>query len=121
MAVYASITSTSFDSFLLQAAVVGPGNELGKPIDVNDAAEHIFGLVLMNDWSGMECPALIFQILPCLLFIIDLLRSCWMVQLEIFRLGNMCLLGLSLEKVLVQILVLPFYCSLYILRNQSLS
>ena len=38
---------------LLQAAVVGPGNELGKPIDVNDAADHIFGVVLMNDWSGM--------------------------------------------------------------------
>lgn len=37
---------------LIQAAVVGPGNELGKPIDVNNAADHIFGLVLMNDWSG---------------------------------------------------------------------
>lgn len=35
-----------------QAAVVGPGNELGKPIDVNNAADHIFGVVLMNDWSG---------------------------------------------------------------------
>lgn len=22
-------------------------------MDVNDAADHIFGLVLMNDWSGM--------------------------------------------------------------------
>lgn len=32
--------------------MVGPGNELGKPIDVNNAADHIFGLVLMNDWSG---------------------------------------------------------------------
>jgi fumarylacetoacetase len=32
--------------------VVGPGNELGKPIDINNAADHIFGLVLMNDWSG---------------------------------------------------------------------
>lgn len=31
---------------------MGPGNELGKPIDVNMAADHIFGLVLMNDWSG---------------------------------------------------------------------
>lgn len=37
---------------MLQAAVVGPGNELGKPIDVNNAADHIFGLVLLNDWSG---------------------------------------------------------------------
>lgn len=37
-----------------KAAVVGPGNELGKPINVNEAADHIFGLVLMNDWSGMH-------------------------------------------------------------------
>lgn len=36
----------------LQAAVVGTGNELGKPIDINEAEDHIFGLVLMNDWSG---------------------------------------------------------------------
>jgi hypothetical protein len=36
-----------------QAAIVGPGNELGKPIDINDAEEHIFGLTLMNDWSGI--------------------------------------------------------------------
>ena len=41
-----------FVLLIMQAAVVGPGNELGKPIDVDNAAEHIFGLVLMNDWSG---------------------------------------------------------------------
>lgn len=40
--------------YCFQAAIVGPGNELGKPIDVNKAADHIFGLVLMNDWSGMH-------------------------------------------------------------------
>lgn len=39
----------------LQAAVVGPGNDLGKPVDVNRAEDHIFGLVLMNDWSGNHC------------------------------------------------------------------
>jgi hypothetical protein len=44
----------SYDSsFFFEAAIVGPGNELGKPIDINDAEEHIFGLVLMNDWSGI--------------------------------------------------------------------
>lgn len=36
----------------MQAAVIGPGNDLGKPVDVNRAEDHIFGLVLMNDWSG---------------------------------------------------------------------
>jgi hypothetical protein len=35
-----------------QAAIVGPGNELGKPIGIDDAEDHIFGLVVMNDWSG---------------------------------------------------------------------
>ena len=46
-----------------QAAIVGPGNELGKPIDINDAEEHIFGLTLMNDWSGI----LFSTILICLI------------------------------------------------------
>jgi fumarylacetoacetase len=31
---------------------VGPGNELGEPLDINTADDHIFGMVLMNDWSG---------------------------------------------------------------------
>jgi len=36
-------------------AFVGVGNELGSRIDVNKAAEeHIFGLVLMNDWSARD-------------------------------------------------------------------
>lgn len=33
---------------------VGPGNELGTPIGVNDAPRHIFGLVLVNDWSARD-------------------------------------------------------------------
>ncbi|RLO01425.1 hypothetical protein DYB28_015748, partial [Aphanomyces astaci] len=32
----------------------GPANNLGDPIDINDAEKHIFGVVLMNDWSGMS-------------------------------------------------------------------
>jgi fumarylacetoacetase len=34
------------------AAVVGKTNELGKAVEIVDADEHIFGLVLVNDWSG---------------------------------------------------------------------
>lgn len=30
------------------------GNKLGDVIDVNEADEHIFGLVLMNDWSARD-------------------------------------------------------------------
>ncbi|KUL92554.1 hypothetical protein ZTR_02430 [Talaromyces verruculosus] len=33
---------------------VGVGNELGEQIDVNKAEEHIFGYVLMNDWSARD-------------------------------------------------------------------
>ncbi|XP_042481400.1 fumarylacetoacetase [Macadamia integrifolia] len=49
--------SLKLDFELEMAAVVGPGNELGKPIDVNEAADHIFGLVLMNDWSARDIQA----------------------------------------------------------------
>lgn len=34
------------------AWLIGPGNKHGDPINVDDAENHIFGLVLMNDWSG---------------------------------------------------------------------
>jgi fumarylacetoacetase len=33
---------------------VGPGNELGQPIDIARAEEHIFGLCLVNDWSARD-------------------------------------------------------------------
>lgn len=34
--------------------VGGKGNELGSPITMDRAHEHIFGLVLMNDWSARD-------------------------------------------------------------------
>jgi fumarylacetoacetase len=33
---------------------VGPGNELGKPIPIADAAKHIAGFCLLNDWSARD-------------------------------------------------------------------
>jgi fumarylacetoacetase len=33
---------------------VGPGNALGEPIPIDEAAEHIFGMVLVNDWSARD-------------------------------------------------------------------
>ena len=33
---------------------VGPGNRLGEPVPVEEAEEHIFGLVLVNDWSARD-------------------------------------------------------------------
>jgi len=32
----------------------GPGNKLGHPISMKDAEDHIFGLVVMNDWSARD-------------------------------------------------------------------
>lgn len=34
--------------------IVGAGNALGEPIDCNDAEQHIFGIVLLNDWSARD-------------------------------------------------------------------
>jgi fumarylacetoacetase len=33
---------------------VGQGNRLGEPISVTDAQQHLFGLVLVNDWSARD-------------------------------------------------------------------
>ena len=35
-----------------QGTIVGTGNKLGHPMTIEQAKESIFGLVLMNDWSG---------------------------------------------------------------------
>ena len=39
------------------AFVVGPGNALGEPIPVTRADEHIYGCVVMNDWSARDIQA----------------------------------------------------------------
>jgi fumarylacetoacetase len=33
---------------------IGPGNPLGLPIPVAEAAQHLFGMVLVNDWSARD-------------------------------------------------------------------
>ena len=42
------------DFELETAFVVGKGNHIGQPIAVDDAADHIFGMVLLNDWSARD-------------------------------------------------------------------
>ncbi|AKJ67327.1 fumarylacetoacetase [Pandoraea thiooxydans] len=34
--------------------IVGQGNALGEPIACEDAEQHIFGMVLLNDWSARD-------------------------------------------------------------------
>ncbi|MFT7816471.1 fumarylacetoacetase [Arapaima gigas] len=45
------------DFELEMAFFVGPGNKLGEPIPIEKAHEHIFGMVLMNDWSARDIQA----------------------------------------------------------------
>lgn len=45
------------DYELEMAFFTGPGNELGAPIDVKTAEDHIFGMVIMNDWSARDIQA----------------------------------------------------------------
>lgn len=42
------------DFELEMAFFTGPGNKLGEPITMETAHEHIFGMVLMNDWSARD-------------------------------------------------------------------
>src|SRR4029450_8324876 len=41
--------------------VVGPGNRLGAPIAIDKAENHLFGVVLLNDWSARDIQAWEYQ------------------------------------------------------------
>lgn len=46
--------SRTLDFELEMGFFIGPGNELGNPVPVHQAADHIFGMVLVNDWSARD-------------------------------------------------------------------
>ena len=46
--------SRKLDFELETAFVVGEGNALADPIPVGEAERHIFGMVLLNDWSARD-------------------------------------------------------------------
>jgi fumarylacetoacetase len=46
--------SRSVDFELEMGYFIGPGNALGRPIPIAAVEEHIFGLVLVNDWSARD-------------------------------------------------------------------
>ena len=63
--------------------VVGPGNALGKEISPRKAKEHIFGVVLLNDWSARDIQAWEYQPLgPFLGKSFATTVSPWIVTLE---------------------------------------
>jgi fumarylacetoacetase len=41
--------------------IAGTGNRLGRPIPIGDAHEHVFGAVLLNDWSARDVQAWEYQ------------------------------------------------------------
>ncbi|XP_045545422.1 fumarylacetoacetase [Salmo salar] len=49
--------SKQVDIELEMAFFVGGGNRLGEPIPIERAHQHIFGMVLMNDWSARDIQA----------------------------------------------------------------
>ncbi len=73
----------SLDYELEMAFFVGPGNDLGQPIPIGHAHEHIFGMVLMNDWSARDVQGWEYQPLgPFLAKNFCTSISPWVVMLE---------------------------------------
>ena len=46
--------SRLMDFELEMGSIIGYGNKLGSPIEINNAGDHIFGMVLVNDWSARD-------------------------------------------------------------------
>lgn len=53
--------STKLDIELEIGFITGAGNKLGEPIPIERARDHIFGLVLVNDWSARDIQAWEYQ------------------------------------------------------------
>lgn len=63
--------------------VVGPGTRMGETTSIEQAEDHIFGLVLLNDWSARDIQAWEYQPLgPFLAKSFATTISPWIVTLE---------------------------------------
>src|SRR5450432_433908 len=75
--------SRSLDFELETAFFIGPPNQLGEPVPIAEATDHIFGLVLMNDWSARDIQTWEYQPLgPFLAKNFCTSISPWVVMLE---------------------------------------
>jgi len=73
----------SLDYELEMAFLIGPGNLLGQAAPIDQALDHIFGFVLMNDWSARDIQAWEYQPLgPFLAKNFCTSISPWVVTLE---------------------------------------
>jgi len=75
--------SKSLDFELETAFFIGPRNSLGQPVSIDRAEDHIFGIVLMNDWSARDIQTWEYQPLgPFLAKNFCTSISPWVVTLE---------------------------------------
>jgi fumarylacetoacetase len=51
----------SLDYEVELGAFVGPGNSLGHPVPISAARAHLFGIVLLNDWSARDLQSWEYQ------------------------------------------------------------
>ena len=62
---------------------IGPGNDLGRPIDIDEAEGHVFGICLLNDWSARDIQGWEYQPLgPFLSKNFATSLSPWVVTME---------------------------------------
>ena len=75
--------SRRLDYELEVGALVGPGNAMGEPIPAEQAASHLFGVCLLNDWSARDIQTWEYQPLgPFLSKSFATSISPWVVTME---------------------------------------
>lgn len=55
------VPSRRLDFELEMGVWIGPGNALGQPIPISEAADHVAGFCLLNDWSARDIQAWEYQ------------------------------------------------------------
>ena len=75
--------SARLDYELELGALIGAGNALGEPIGIAQAESHLFGVLLLNDWSARDVQAWEYQPLgPFLAKNFASTLSPWVVTME---------------------------------------
>ncbi len=79
--VYAPSRALDYESEI--GCFVGPGNQLGQPVPLEQAEDHLFGLCLVNDWSARDVQTWEYQPLgPFLAKSFATTISPWVVTFE---------------------------------------
>ena len=79
--VYAPSRALDYESEI--GCFVGPGNQLGQPVPLGQAEDHLFGLCLVNDWSARDIQTWEYQPLgPFLAKSFATTISPWVVTFE---------------------------------------